>query len=146
LLYRYFADKEEVFIALLEHAINLIILTSQTSTKQTGTPLSKLNWLTEQILQGMSEEPLYFQLFAQATALSGRVFETLTKLDAVVKILRELVTEGQSAGEIAKRDPDQLVLLYCSCIYGLAAGKGLKIHWLDDHFPDAQAVIQILKR
>lgn len=145
LLYRYFADKEEVFIALLEQAINGVILHAQTSIKRTGTPLEKLHWLTEQILQGMSEEPVYFQLFAQATALSGRVYETLTKLDTLVKILRDLVTEGQTVGEIAKRDPDQLVMLYISCIYGLAAGKGMRIHWLDEHFPDAEAVIQFLK-
>ena len=71
LLYRYFTDKDDVFIALLERAINGVILIAQTSIKKKGTPLEKLHWLTEQILQGMSEEPVYFQLFSQAMALSG---------------------------------------------------------------------------
>jgi AcrR family transcriptional regulator len=145
LLYRYFTDKDDVFIALLERAINGVILIAQTSIKKKGTPLEKLHWLTEQILQGMSEEPVYFQLFSQAMALSGRVFETIAKLDTVVKILRELITEGQNVGEIAKRDPDQLVILYLGCIYGLAAGKCFSIPWLDEHFPVADAVLQILK-
>jgi AcrR family transcriptional regulator len=145
LLYRYFADKEDVFIALLERAINGVTQYAQTSIKQTGTPLEKLHWLTEQILQGMSEEPVYFQLFSQAMALSGRIYETLVRLETVVTILRELVIEGQSVGEIAKRDPDQLVFLYLSCIYGLAAGKGLNMPWIDEHFPVAKQVLQILK-
>jgi AcrR family transcriptional regulator len=145
LLYRYFTDKDDVFIALLERAINGVINYAQTAIKQTGTPLEKLHWLTEQVLQGMSEEPVYFQLFSQAMALSGRVYETLGKLETVVKILHDLISEGQTVGEVAKRDPDQLVILYLGCLYGLAAGKGLNIPWLDEHFPVTEAVLQILK-
>ena len=78
-------------------------------------------------------------------ALSGRVFETLAKLETVVKMLRDLITEGQKVGEIAKRNPDQLVFLYLSCLYGLAAGKSLNIDWIDEHFPAAEAVLQVLK-
>ncbi len=145
LLYRYFTDKDDVFIALLERAINGVIKIAQTSIEKKGTPLEKLHWITEQIFQGMSEEPVYFQLFSQAMALSGRVFETIAKLDTIVIVLRELITEGQKVGEIAKRDPDQLVFLYLSCIYGLAAGKGLNIGWLDEHFPIADEVLRILE-
>jgi AcrR family transcriptional regulator len=145
LLYKYFTDKDEIFIALLERAISGVIDYAQTAIRQSGTPLDKLRWLTEQVLQGMSAEPVYFQLITQAMALSGRVYETLVKLEAVVKILRELITEGQTAGEIAKRDPDQLVLLYLGCLYGMAAGKGINIRWLDEHFPDAEAILRILK-
>lgn len=145
LLYRYFTDKDDVFIALLERAINGVIHFAQTAIKHTGTPLKKLHWLTEQILQGMSEEPVYFKLVSQAMALPGRVQETVWKLETLGKMLRELVIEGQTVGEVAKRDPDQLVFLYFSCLYGLAAGKGFNIHWLDEHFPDSEAVLQILK-
>ena len=145
LLYRYFTDKEDIFIALLERAINGVIHYAQTAIKHTGTPLKKLHWLTEKVLQGMSEEPAYFQLFSQALALPGRVQETVWKLETVAKILRELITEGQAVGEIAKRDPDQLAFLYLSCLYGLAAGKSINIRWIDEHFPDAEAVLQILK-
>ena len=145
LLYRYFTDKEDVFIALLEQAIKGAVQRAQDSMNYTGTPLEKLRWLTEQFLQGMTEDPLYFQLFSQAMALSGRVHETIRKLETLVKILHELITEGQSAGEVAKRDPDQLVLLYLSCLYGLAAGRGFYSRALNEHFPDVEAVLQILK-
>ena len=145
LLYRYFADKDEVFVALLERAINGVTDYVQTAIKRTGTPLEKFYWLTEKILQGMSENPVYFQLISQAMALSGRMQKTMEKLETVGKMLRELVIEGQTIGEIAKRDPDQLVLLYFSCLYGLAAGKSFKIRRLDEFFPPAEGVLQILK-
>jgi len=63
-----------------------------------------------------------------------------------VKLLHDLITEGQFAGEIARRDPDQLVLLYLSCLYGLAAGRGFYSTALNEHFPDADAVLQSLSR
>jgi AcrR family transcriptional regulator len=145
LLYRYFTDKDDIFIALLEKPVTGAIEWTKASLKYAGTPLEKLRWLTEQFIQGMSEKPVYFQILTQAMALSGIVFETLAKLETVVKILRELITEGQKVGEIAKRDPDQLVFLYLSSLYGLAAGRGLNINWIDEHFPTAEAVLQILK-
>jgi len=145
LLYRYFTDKEDVFIALLESAINGVTTYVQTAIERTGTPLEKLHWLTGQVLQGMAEEPVYFQLISQAMAIPGRVQETLWKLEMVSKKLRELITDGQNAGEIAKRDPDQLMLLYFGCLFGLAAGKSINIRWIDEHFPAPEAVLKILK-
>ena len=145
LLYRYFTDKEDVFIALLDRAITGVIERTQSSINQTGTPLEKLRWLTEQFLQGISENPDSFQLFSQAMALSKKVHETIRKLETLVKILHELITEGQTAGEIAKRDPEQLVMLYLSCLYGLAAGTSFHSRALNDHFPHADAVLQIFK-
>jgi len=145
LLYKYFLDKDDIFIALLERAISGVNNYAQTAMNRTGTPLAKLHWLTEQVLRGMSEEPVYFRLVSQALALSGRAFETLEKLETVVKILRELIMKGQMVGEIAKRDPDQLVLLYLSSLYGLAAGRGFYSRALNEHFPDAEAVLLMLK-
>jgi AcrR family transcriptional regulator len=145
LLYRYFIDKDDLFIALLETPVSGAIQWTQDAIEYIGSPLEKLRRLTRKFLQGMSEKPVYFQILTQAMALSGRVFETLAKLETVVKMLRDLITEGQKVGEIAKRNPDQLVFLYLSCLYGLAAGKSLNIDWIDEHFPAAEAVLQVLK-
>ncbi len=145
LLYRYFADKDDIFISLLERVINGVTDYAQDADKIDGTSLEKLRWLTEKILQGMSEEPIYFQLFAQAIALPGRVRETLEKLVIVIKILRQIIIKGQKVGEVVNRDPDQLLLLYLGCLYGLGAGKSYTTSWIDEHFPTSEAVLQILK-
>jgi len=145
LLYRYFTNKEDVFIALLERAVSGVTDYTLSAIKRTGTPLEKLHWLTEQILKGMSEQPVYFKIISQAIALPGKVQEVIAKMTPVGQLFRELIIEGQNAGELVKRDPDQLVLLYISCLYGLAGGKSFNIRRLDAYFPTADALLQILK-
>jgi len=148
LLYRYFSDKDDVFIALLEQAIDGVNNHAQDAIKHAGTPLEKIHWLTEQILQSMQERievPAYFKLFSQSMALPGRAQETLMKFDTVSNILRELIIEGQKMGEVANRDPDKLLFIYFSCLYGLAAGKSFNNRWIDEHFPDSEAVLEFLK-
>jgi AcrR family transcriptional regulator len=145
LLYRYFKDKEGVFIALLDRSVEHIVQRTQAAAVLPGTPLSRLTALTDQFLIGMKEEPQYFSLFSQAMALSGRVHETLNKLLTMFNLLHELVEAGQKEGEIVKGDSDQLVLLYLSCIFGLAAGTGLQVRRLTDHFPPAESILKILR-
>ena len=145
LLYRYFTDKDDIFITLLEQAINGVTLYAQTAAEFAGTPLEKLRYLTDKILQGMAEEPVYFQFFAQAIALPGRVRETIQKLETVTEIISEIIVKGQKIGEVVNRDPAQLLLLYLGCIYGLGAGKSFNASWIDEHFPESEAVLQILK-
>ena len=145
LLYRYFANKEGVFAELLERAAQGAVKLAQAALNYPGTPWERLRWMTEQFLQGMSQEPTYYQLISQALALSGRTHEILHEMEDMREALHQLVVEGQAVGQVSERDPDQLVLLYFCCLYGLAAGMALSSNELTAHFPDADAVIQILK-
>ena len=145
LLYRYFTDKDDIFITLLERGINGLTDFSQTASKHAGTPIEKLRLLTDKILQGMTEKPVYLQLFAQAIALPGRVRVTLEKLVMAAQLIRQMIIEGQKTGEVIKRDPDQLLLLYLGSLYGMGAAKSFNTSWIDEHFPTSEAVLQILK-
>jgi AcrR family transcriptional regulator len=146
LLYRYFSSKEDVFIELLERAVHGAVQRAQAALELPGTPWNRLLRLTEQFLKGMSEEPMYHQIFSQALALPGRAREIVEELGALMYALRQLIIDGQTEGQIAKRrDPDQLVLLYLCCLYGLAAGAGFNSRALMAHFPDAENILQILK-
>ena len=145
LLYRYFSDRDAVFASLLERATQHAVQLSQSALEYPGTPWEKLHWLTSQYLQGMSQEPMYYRLFSQAFAVSGRVHDIISELDGMRKVLRQLVVEGQALGQVSRRDPDQLVLLYLACIYGLAAGAGLSMNSVNEHTPDAEAILQILR-
>lgn len=145
LLYRYFSDKEDVFAALVERAVHHAIERAQTALESPETPWEKLRSLTEEFLQGMSRKPMYYQIFLQAIPLPGKVHEILRELERLIAALRQLIVDGQAAGRISRRDPDQLVLLYMCCLYGLAAGMSLPHRRLAAHFPDAEAVLQILK-
>jgi AcrR family transcriptional regulator len=145
LLYRYFSSKEEVFTELLERAVHGAVQRAQAALEFPGTPWDRLFRLTEQFLKGMSREPMYHQIFSQALALPGRAREIVEELGALTDALRQLIIDGQAEGQIAKRDPDQLVLLYLCCLYGLAAGVGFYSRELMAHFPDAENILQILK-
>jgi AcrR family transcriptional regulator len=145
LLYRYFANKEEVFAELMEWATHRAIRQAQDALDRSGTPWEKLSWLTEQFLQDIVQNRMYYQLLAQSLALSGRVREIIERLEALAKALRQLIIEGQASGQVAKRDPDQLVLLYLCCLYGLAASISLRYDKLEAHIPDAEAVLHFLK-
>jgi len=145
LLYRYFANKEELFAELIEWVTHRAIQQAQAALEHSGTPWEKLHWLTEQFIQGILQYPMYYQLFSQALSLSGRVREIIQEMEALTKALRQLIVEGQALGQVAKRDPDQLVLLYLCCLYGLAAGTGFRHDKLAAYFPDAEAVLLFLK-
>ena len=145
LLYRYFDSKEGVFAELLERAVDGATQRAQAVLEGPAAPWDKLCRLTEQFLKGMYQEPVYYHLFSQALALPGRVREIIGELKYLTESLRGLIVEGQAAGQVAKRDPDELVLLYLSCLYGLAAGAGFFSRTARAHFPDAEAVLQILK-
>ena len=145
LIYRYFDSKEDVFIDLLERAVRGAVQRAQAALELPGTPWDRLVRLTEQFLRGMSQEPVYHQIFSQALALPGRAREVIKELGALRDALRQLIIDGQADGQIVKRDPDQLVLLYLCCLYGLAAGAGFYSRALMAHFPDAENILQILK-
>jgi len=145
LLYRYFGSKEDVFIELLERAVHGAIQRAQAALEIPGTPWDRLLRLTEQFLNGMTNEPMYHQIFSQALALPGRAREIVEELGTLRDILHQLIIDGQAGKQIINRDPDQLVLLYLCCLYGLAAGTGFYSRELMVHFPDTESILQILK-
>lgn len=142
LLYRYYADKEEIFNELIHRATHGMIQLVQASLKSQGTSLDKLRWLTEQFLQGMSQQPGYYRIFLQAFTNTEKSHQIINDLEPMMKALRQIIVEGQVNNQIIKRDPDQLVLLYMSCISGLAANIS-RSAVMSGHFPDAEAILNI---
>jgi AcrR family transcriptional regulator len=124
LAYRYFENKEEVYAAVVERAIHGAIRLAQAVLEQPGTPLQKLHWITEQMLLGQHRRPEYSLVVLHALtseAASPEVREMLLRqANVVMDVVRRLIREGQSTGEVASADPEQLAHLYLSCIQGLA--------------------------
>lgn len=145
LLYRYFPSKEDVYVELLERTVQAAVRRVQIALDTSWSPWEKLRGVTEQFLRGMTEEPIYYRIFSQALALSGRVRQAIEKLEDLRDTLREIIVSGQAAGQVVDDDPDRLVLLYLGCLFGLAAGAGLSSRRLAPHFPDANAVLRMLE-
>lgn len=125
LAYRYFASKEAIYRELVEQALE------QLSQQQDGppadglaTPGERLARLIAAVLEQRRDHPAVFQLLDQALS-AGAPHPSLLALirqrrEAFLGELRQLICDGQAAGEVAAGDPDQLVLAVTAALDGLA--------------------------
>lgn len=127
LLYHYFNSKDELFIILIEQAIQESIEGLKSIYQLPGSPLEKLRAMTQLDEGGQ----LYFMLIHQARTSDG-VPEKAKKLieqhpleSYVVDILEPLFIEGQNAGEFTAGDPRKLISAYFTVISALMT---LNIH------------------
>lgn len=149
LVYHYFTSKEEIFSTLVRTAANSSVAVIQQASEQIGTPLEKLHWMSEQILNGLSDErnTLLFLIMIQAStsdAIPDEVKEILKGVEAVspVTCILPLIIEGQESGEIILADPVSLAIAYYAFIQGLAVNK---IQWPDCPIPDAKLIMKIFQ-
>ena len=80
LVYHYFTSKEAIFSMLVKRAADSSLAVIHKANEQLGTPLEKLYWMTEQILNSLTdgEHTLLFLIMIQAStsdAMSDEVKE-----------------------------------------------------------------------
>jgi len=122
LLYHYFKSKDELFITLVERAMEQSRSTMMYVYQLPGSPIKKLKTLTEVILQ--EGDSAYFMLIHQARTSDGvpeRANELIKQypIKTYVDQLLPLFEEGQQVGEIVAGDPRKLISCYLSIISGL---------------------------
>ncbi|MFJ8262818.1 TetR/AcrR family transcriptional regulator [Rummeliibacillus sp. NPDC094406] len=121
LLYHYFKSKDELFITLIQQAIQESIDSMKSVYQLPGSPLKKLKAITQLDDEGQH----YFMLIHQARTSDGVPEEAKQLIGQyslesyVVDILEPLFIEGQKAGEFAKGDPRQLISSYFTVLSGL---------------------------
>ncbi len=148
LAYHYFVNKEETFTRLVESALKNSIELMQYAKRQPGTPWDRLHWLVSQILEGAQREPESFMVILQAFTNEAIPEEAraIARQQGEVSqaILKQLIQEGQAAGQVVAGDPDQLVTALSWCITGMALDMSFLEHPLPV-FPSADHVLRILK-
>jgi AcrR family transcriptional regulator len=148
LAYHYFANKEEIFTRLVEAALQSSLALLQHGRQQPGTPWDRLHWLVTQILQGAQREPEAFMVIIQAFTNDTVPLEAreIARQQGEMSqaILKQLVLEGQAAGQVVAGDPDQLVTAFSWCITGMALDMSFLDHPLAA-FPNADHILRILK-
>lgn len=148
LVYHYFKSKEEIFFTLVKKALQGSASVIQYAQQQEGSPLQKLRWLTQMILQNITGEGAYlFLIMMQAFTSDGIPEEVKQMMDdelafSAIKATLPLIKAGQLTGEILQDDPEILAVLYYSFIQGLAISK---IQWKDCPMPDADMILRVLK-
>jgi AcrR family transcriptional regulator len=150
LAYHYFANKEAILTALIERAMQGAARVAQEALERPGTPWERLRWLTVETLEGLRDQPEYFwavlQVFTNEAA-PQRLREMVHEQSRVSwNALRQLIIEGQAAGQVIAGDPDQLAALYDSCTAGIAVN--ILFHSETEPmraFPTVDQVLRILK-
>lgn len=150
LVYHYFKSKEEIFMTLVQKALDSSLNVIYYAHEQVGTPLEKLRWMTEQIIKSIDngDEILLFLIMIQASTsdiVSEEVKEMLTGEHAVSPVMATipLIVEGQKVREIKQGDPVQLAVTYYAFIQGLAINR---IQWEECPMPEANLIMNIFKK
>lgn len=145
LLYHYFKSKDELFITLVEWAMEQSRSTMMYVYQLPGSPIKKIKTLTEIILH--EGDSAYFMLIHQARTSDGvpeRANELINQypIKTYVDQLLPLFEEGQQVGEIVAGDPRKLISCYLSIISGLML---LGAQENEDYYkPDVDILLRII--
>ena len=112
-LYRYFEDKEELYLALLERANGDIIARMHAVAEGGERPRVKLEAMVRAWVEYFDAQPHLFDLILRAEALlrQGQQFPWQQAREESIRLVQALFTEGQQQGEWNLRDPEIAVLL-----------------------------------
>jgi AcrR family transcriptional regulator len=148
LTYHYFANKEAIFTNLLQKALQGALELMQYAKARTGTPWDRLRWLTSEILRGAQNEPEFEMLVLQALTNNAVPQEThamvLQESQLNHEVLKQLIAEGQAAGEVVAGDSDLLTTAFEWCIQGMVFGISYQ-DYEPARLPDVESVLRMLK-
>jgi AcrR family transcriptional regulator len=149
LAYRYFASKEALFHELVEQSVQSGIAGIQRIPQMPGTLGERLGFLVSMAWEGRREHPEIYQLMYQVLddeATSDDIRELIGRQGQTYQdVLRQLIIEGQASGEIAEGDPDQLVIVFLTCLDGLSRLALREPEWVKKHFPETEIILRIFK-
>ena len=123
LAYRYFPSKEEIFFTLARRALQPADELRVRAKEMRGTAGERLGRIITMMIERRRDSPEFYQFMYHVMMyekLPKDLREAMNHHGAVAReIMRELIVEGQSAGEIARDDPDQLLGAVMACLEGL---------------------------
>lgn len=94
-LYRYFADKEELYLALLEQAADQLLSRLRADVAASEGPRGKLLAVTAGIIEFFDEHPHLFDLIQRAEVMAGASFPWKRTRDEVSLLVEQLLNEGR---------------------------------------------------
>ncbi|WNQ11178.1 helix-turn-helix domain-containing protein [Paenibacillus aurantius] len=122
LLYHYFKSKDELFLQLLQSAMEESIAGVQELYRLPGSPLDKLRSLTELIL--LPENAAHFMLIHHARTaedMPDKARQILQdySMKTYIDQLLPLFEEGQKMGELVEDEPRRLITTYLTVLTAL---------------------------
>jgi AcrR family transcriptional regulator len=148
LAYRYFANKEALYQALVEESMQESAAGLDRFVQRSGTPKERLIALISELVNTRRTRPELTQLFAQVlgdAATPANLRDQAMQIGrAFQDLFRQLIVEGQAVGEVRSADPDQLVTAILAMLDGLSRLAVFNPDRFHQHFPDARIVLGLL--
>ena len=124
LVYHYFPSKQEIFLHLIDSALEISKKTWEDAFASPGTAWEKIEKLSENVVKiGFTDESSLYSLIMIQAATHGKgipvlmehIFQRLTFYNGPLP----LIIEAQKSGEAAPGDPGLLMITYVSLVQGL---------------------------
>ena len=112
-LYRYFRDKEEMYLALLGRASRQFIAELRSRADAAHTARSRLIALVDAIVEFFDDQPHLFDLIQRAEIRRelGEAFPWQEARDVTLRLAQEVFEQGQDEGEFAILRPELAALM-----------------------------------
>jgi AcrR family transcriptional regulator len=120
-LYRYFDDKEKLYLALLARASTQLLERLENALAGTAGARERLVTFVQEILSYFDEHPHLLDLIQRAEVLhqSGSEFPWQRARDQVRHLVQGLFADGKRTGEFSLRDPELAALMLLGGLRGV---------------------------
>ena len=118
-IYRYFSDKEDLYLALLERASKHMHERLQRSVRNVKGATAQLKAIVTAIISFFDEQPHLLSLIQREEVLRGPDFPWKKTREEMLDLMIGLLQEGNARGEFNVRDPDLLALLLLAGLRGV---------------------------
>jgi AcrR family transcriptional regulator len=111
-LYRYFNDKEELFLALVERSAQQLLDHVLAAIEHAEGPRAKLEAMVSAILHFFDERPHLFDLIQRAELMTGPGVPWKETRNHNFKLVKGFFEEGTARGEFTVADPSLAAWLF----------------------------------
>lgn len=120
-LYRYFKDKDELYLALLERAAEAMLAKLDVAAQHPGSHREKLVAVVASLLSYFEEQPHLIDLIQHAEAMQkpGQQFSWQKTRSRTFAMVRDLFESARRAGAFVVADPDTAALMLLGGLRGV---------------------------
>lgn len=123
LIYHYFRDKEELYFALVERALQGTVRITASALKRPGSAWERLRALCTEMIEGARADPEYFLIILQAQVSEppASAVHTLAQRygEPIWDNLVTLIRQAQDEGEVVAIDARELAATFNATLQGL---------------------------
>jgi AcrR family transcriptional regulator len=150
LTYRYFPNKDALFQALVDEALQAGSVGLRHFEQMSGKLEDRLTLLVSRLIQSRRERPEFYLLLDHVWSSPATPPKLRNKMsrqkEAFLRLLRRLILEGQTAGKVLSGDPDQLVMAVAAFFEGLTRIALHEPEQLRKQCPEPEIVLRMLIR